>query len=161
MKHSLAQKSMVRTFSIHSEKIAKFLGAIFLNADQMVVVSPWVSDITVRFPETGRVSRRELLFSEAVSELDVDVQMFVDPNQEHHNRNKPSSLLPKISGSATIHEVDGLHAKAIITDYILYQGSANMTYNGLNINIELADIRENEYGDINQFLEHQLGIESG
>lgn len=149
---------MVRTFSIHSEEIAKFLGTAFLNADQMAVVSPWVSDITVRFPDSNRISDQRLRFSEAVQILDVDLEVFVDPNQNHHNRQKSTSLLPRISDHVSIHEVDGLHAKAIVTDRVLYQGSANMTYNGLNVNIELCDIRENEYGDVDQFLEHQLGI---
>lgn len=149
---------MVRTFSIHSEEIAKFLGTAFLNADQMAVVSPWVSDITVRFPNSDRVPDRKLLFSEAVQTLDVDLEVFVDPHQNHHNRRKPTSLLPQISGHVLIHEIDGLHAKAIVTDRVLYQGSANMTYNGLNINIELCDIRENELGDVDKFLERRLGI---
>jgi len=149
---------MVQTFSIHSEEIAKFLGTAFLNADQMAIVSPWVSDITVRFPDSDHVLGRELRFSEAVQTLDVDVEVFVDPNQDNHNRHKPNSLLPRISGHVRIHEIDGLHAKAIVTDQILYQGSANMTYNGLNVNIELCDIRENEHGDIDRFLEHRLGI---
>jgi hypothetical protein len=149
---------MVRTFSIHSEEIAKFLGTALLNADQMVVISPWVSDITVRFPDSDRIPDQRLRFSEAVQTLDVNVEMFVDPDQNHHNRRKPTSLLPRISDHVPIHEIDGLHAKAIVTNQVLYQGSANMTYNGLNVNIELCDIRENEYGDVDQFLERRLGI---
>ena len=151
---------MVRTFSIHSEELAKFLGTVFLNADRIAVVSPWVSDITVQFPDSNRASAQKLQFSEAVRTLDVDVEVFVDPNQDHHNRRKPTSLLPRISGHVAIHEIDGLHAKAIVTDQVLYQGSANMTYNGLNVNIELCDIRENEHGDIDQFLKYRLGIAS-
>lgn len=151
---------MVRTFSIHSDEIAKFLGTAFLNADRMAVVSPWVSDITVRFPESDRIPERELLFSEAVATLNVDVEVFVDPDQDHHNRCKPTSLLPRITGHASIHQMEGLHAKAIVTDQVLYQGSANMTYNGLNVNIELCDIRENEHGDVDRFLKRRLGIDS-
>jgi phosphatidylserine/phosphatidylglycerophosphate/cardiolipin synthase-like enzyme len=150
---------MVRTFSIHSEEIAKFLGTALLNADQMAVVSPWVSDITVRFPDSNRIPDQRLRFSEAVQALDIDLEVFVDPDQDHHNRRKPTSLLPRISGHVPVHEIDGLHAKAIVTDRVLYQGSANMTYNGLNVNIELCDIRENEHGDVDQFLENRLGID--
>ena len=150
---------MVRTFSIHSEEIAKFLGTTLLNADRVAVVSPWVSDITVRFPETNKIPDQRLLFSEAVQALNVDIEVFVDPKQDHHNRHKPTSLLPRIRGQVQIHEIEGLHAKAIVTDRVLYQGSANMTYNGLNVNIELCDIRENEHGDIDRFLESRLGID--
>lgn len=149
---------MAQTFSIHSEEIAKFLGTALINADRMAVVSPWVSDITVRFPDSDRLPEQRLRFSEAVRTLDIDLEVFVDPNQNHHNRRKPTSLLPRISDHVKIHEVDGLHAKAIVTDRLLYQGSANMTYNGLNVNIELCDIRENEHGDIDQFLKYRLGI---
>lgn len=149
---------MVRTFSIHSEEIAKFLGTALLNTDQMAVVSPWISDITVRFPDSDRIPDRKLQFSEAVQTLDVDLEVFVDPNQNYHNRGKPNSLLPQISDHVPIHEIHGLHAKAIVTEQVLYQGSANMTYNGLNVNIELCDIRENEHGDVDQFLECRLGI---
>lgn len=149
---------MVQTFSIPSEEIAQFLGTAFLNADRIAIVSPWVSDITVRFPDSDRISTQELLFSQAVQTLDVDVEMFVDPEQDYHNRHKPTSLLPRISGHASIHDIDGLHAKAIVTNQVLYQGSANMTYRGLNINVELCDIRENEYDDIDMFLKRRLGI---
>ena len=149
---------MVQTFSIPSEVITKFLGTVFLNADRVAVVSPWVSDITIRFPNSDRVSQRKMLFSEAVTQLDVDVEIFVDPNQDHHNRQKHTSLLPKISGRVPITEVEDLHAKAVVTDQVLYQGSANITYNGLNVNIELCDIRENEHGDVNRFLNRRLGI---
>lgn len=152
------QQSMVRTFSIHSEEISKFLGTAFLNADRLVVVSPWVSDITVQFPESDHVSERELRFSQAITTLNVDVEVYIDPKQDIHNRQKPTSLLPRISGQVPIYEIDDLHAKAIVTDRVLYQGSANMTYNGLNVNIELCDLRENEHGDIDSFLQHRLGI---
>lgn len=149
---------MVRTFSIHSEEIAKFLGTALLNAKKVAIVSPWISDITVQFPDTNRLPAQNLRLSEAVRTLDVDVEVFVDPKQNHHNRRKPTSLLPRISGHALVHQVDSLHAKAIVTEQVLYQGSANITYNGLNVNIELCDIRENELGDVDRFLKRRLGI---
>ncbi|WP_226006003.1 hypothetical protein [Natrinema salinisoli] len=150
---------MARTFSIHSDLIASFLGTAFLNAERIAIVSPWVSDITVQFPETDQLSERQLQLSEAVRFFDVDVWFVVDPAQDDHNRLRPAALLPRVSDVAYIKEVENLHAKAIVTDQVLYQGSANVTYRGLNINIELCDIRENECGSISGFLEDRLQID--
>ncbi|NUB91140.1 hypothetical protein HT576_08910 [Haloterrigena sp. SYSU A121-1] len=150
---------MARTFSIHSDHIASFLGTAFLNADRVVIVSPWVSDITVQFPETDQLSHRELQLSEAVRSFDVDVWFIVDPEQDDHNRLRRSALLPRVSDVAHIRAVENLHAKAIVTDQVLYQGSANVTYRGLNVNIELCDIRENEHGSAKDFLEERLQIQ--
>ncbi|NUC74772.1 hypothetical protein HTZ84_21145 [Haloterrigena sp. SYSU A558-1] len=150
---------MARTFSIHSDLIASFLGTAFLNAERIAIVSPWVSDITVRFPETDQLSARQLQLSEAVRFFDTDVWFIVDPAQADHNQLRPAALLPRVSDVARIKEVENLHAKAIVTDQVLYQGSANITYRGLNINVELCDIRENECGSISAFLEDRLQID--
>lgn len=149
---------MARTFSIRSNLIASFLGTAFLNAERIVIVSPWVSDITVEFPENDQVSERQMQLSDAVRTFDVDVEIIVDPEQSDHNQVRPSALLPRVSDRVRIREVDNLHAKAIVTERVLYQGSANVTYRGLNINIELCDIRENEHGSVDAFLEEKLQI---
>lgn len=149
---------MARTFSIPSSTLSRFIGTAFINADRIVVVSPWVSDITITFPETEGDLDKEMSFSDAVREFDVEVTVIVDPEQRQHNRIRRQALLPKIEESVTIRNVDNLHAKAIITNTVLYLGSANMTYRGLNVNIELCEIRENSYRDTDKFLEEQLGI---
>lgn len=150
---------MARTFSIPSNQIASFLGTAFLNAEKIVFVSPWVSDITVRFPESDQLAERELQLSQAVRRFDAEVWFIVDPEQSPHNIDRPSAFLPRISDIAHIKNVENLHAKAVVTDRILYQGSANLTYRGLNINTELCDIRENENGSVDEFLEEKLQIE--
>lgn len=68
---------MARTFSIRSEQIARYLGTAFINAARIVIVSPWVSDITVKFPETDQIDNRELLLSQTVNQLDVNVTFVV------------------------------------------------------------------------------------
>lgn len=150
---------MVQTFSIRSEQIARYLGTAFLNTSQIVIISPWVSDVTVRFPETDQLDDRELLLSQAVNKLNVDVIFVVDPANDDHNRRRPQAILPKLSDYVEIETVENLHAKAIVTDQIIYQGSANVTYNGLNVNVELCDLRENEYRDVNEFLRDRIGLE--
>ncbi|WP_254863106.1 phospholipase D-like domain-containing protein [Halovivax gelatinilyticus] len=152
---------MVQTFSIRSDQIARYLGSAFLNATRIVIVSPWVSDIKVKVPETDQIDDRELLLSQAVNQFDVNVTFVVDPANNAHNRLRAQALLPKVSSHATIETVDNLHAKAIVTDQILYQGSANVTYHGLNVNVELCDLRENEYEDANDFLRERIGLELG
>ena len=149
---------MARTFSIPSSHLSRFIGTAFLNAERIVVVSPWVSDVTITFPETEGDLDREMSFSDAVREFDVDVTVIVDPEQRQHNRVRGRALLPRIEEFVTIRNVDNLHAKAIVTDTVLYLGSANMTYRGLNVNIELCEIRENGYQNIDKFLADRLGI---
>lgn len=150
---------MVQTFSIRSEQIARYLGTAFLNTARIVIISPWVSDITVRFPDTDQIDDRELLLSQAVKQLDVVVTLIVDPDNADHNWERTQALLPRVSSYAAIENVENLHAKAIVTDRTLYQGSANLTYYGLNVNVELCDIRENEYEDIDSLLSDRLGLE--
>jgi phosphatidylserine/phosphatidylglycerophosphate/cardiolipin synthase-like enzyme len=149
---------MARTFSILSSHLSRFIGTAFINADRIVVVSPWVSDVTITFPETEGHLDREMSFSDAVREFDVEVTVIVDPEQRQHNQIRGRALLPKIEELVTIKNVDDLHAKAIITNTVLYLGSANMTYSGLNVNIELCEIRENKHRDIDKFLADRLAI---
>jgi len=117
-----------------------------------------VSDITLTFPETEEDIDREMSFSDAVQEFDVDVTVIVDPENSQHNQIRRHALLPKIEESVTIRNIENLHAKAVITDSILYLGSANMTYRGCNVNIELCEIRENSFGDVDEFLASRLNI---
>jgi phosphatidylserine/phosphatidylglycerophosphate/cardiolipin synthase-like enzyme len=149
---------MVQTFSIHSEELATFLGTAFLNTERITILSPWVSDITVRFPVCDRLSTRELLLSESIRRFDVDVTVIVSPDASDHNWEKRYSLLPKIEDAVDIHSVENLHAKAIITDSLLYLGSANITYNGLNKNIELCQLMDNIQADTAGFLAERLDI---
>lgn len=149
---------MARTFSIRSEEIAKFLGTAFLNAEELTIVSPWVSDITVWLPETGSEQATERQLSSLIRESEVEVTFIVSPDAKDHNWDKPSSLLPKIQDVVAIQHVENLHAKAIVTDTILYQGSANITYNGLNINVELCNVQENPFGDTDTYLDERLGL---
>lgn len=152
---------MPQTFAIRSNEIASFLGTALLSTDEIAVISPWVSDIQLEFPTTNRFTSRDLplTLSEAVRKLDdTSVSFYVDPENDDHNRDRSYALLPRIKDHAEIHEIDNLHAKAILTDGLVYQGSANLTYNGLNVNVELCDIRENEFGSIPRFLSERLGI---
>lgn len=150
---------MAQTFSIHSEEIATFLGTAFLNADRMTILSPWISDITVEFPISDRLQTRELMLSDAIQEFDVDVTVIVSPDAANHNWERRHALLPKIEDHVEIRTIENLHAKGIITDSILYFGSANITYNGLNKNIELCEIMENAHMDVPRFLAKRLDIQ--
>lgn len=149
---------MARIFSIRSEEIAKFLGTAFLNAEAITIVSPWVSDITVWLPETGSEQATERKLSKLIRESEVEVTFIVSPDASDHNWEKSNSLLPKIQDVVTIRQVENLHAKAIVTDTILYQGSANITYNGLNINVELCNVQENPFDDTDTYLDERLGL---
>jgi len=149
---------MAQTFSIRSEELSRFLGTAFLNADALTIVSPWVSDITVRFPETADQSAREMSLSSVIRSFSVDVTIIVAPDAADHNWRSRSALLPKVEDHVTLRSIENLHAKAIVTDSILYLGSANITYSGFNLNIELCEIRENTHTDTEAFLEKRLGL---
>jgi hypothetical protein len=151
---------MGQTFSIHSEELATFLGTAFLNANQMTILSPWISDITVQFPTTDRIQTREMVLSDAIQRFDVDVTVVVSPEAADHNWERRHALLPKIEEHVEIRSFDNLHAKAVVTDSILYLGSANITYNGLNKNLELCELMENTYADVATFLAERLDIQA-
>lgn len=145
---------MVRAFSLTSDSLGYFLGYTLFHADRVAIVSPWLSDVDVRLPLNGRLDQRHYRLTEALELLsDTRVTVVVKTGEEHNDYVR--TRLPELT---EFIELDDLHAKAIVCDEYVYLGSANITHGGLNVNRELCEVLENEYGDTRAFLREELQL---
>jgi len=75
-------------------------------------------------------------------------------SEDSHNE----YLIDRVNDIATVERIEDLHAKAIVTDDLVYIGSANITQSGVGKNIELAQVVENEYVDAAAFVDEELPL---
>lgn len=97
-----------------------------------------------------------MYLSEAVEELEGETEVIILILEGQQSNDYIQSRLPV---SVNVHRVDDLHAKAVIGEEAVYVGSANITHGGLMVNRELCQIVENEYEDIEQYIEAELDFE--
>ncbi|WP_233255253.1 phospholipase D-like domain-containing protein [Haloplanus rallus] len=155
MSKSLQEKSMTRAFTLPSNELAYFIGYTLIHADRVVLVSPWLSDVELRFPVNDQTSSRELLLSEAVAELtDTSITFLINGNEDHNDYIKS-----RVERNAKVIDVSDLHAKAVITDDWIYAGSANITRRGLLVNRELCKVVTNAHSDVNTYVKEELDID--
>jgi phosphatidylserine/phosphatidylglycerophosphate/cardiolipin synthase-like enzyme len=121
----------------------------------VVVLSPWLSDVTVQLPITDRTDERRLRLSEGLRELpETEVRVIVRTGEEHNDY-----IRGRLPGHVEFTELEDLHAKAIVAPEFVYIGSANITRGGLEVNRELCEIIENEYGTVEAYLRAELDID--
>jgi len=145
---------MVRAFSLTSDSLSYFIGYTLLHARRTVIVSPWLSDVELRFPVNEHIEDRRAGLLAAVETLPDTEVTFVVREGEDHNDFVRDRLPPAVQ----LLEVDDLHAKVVVCDEFAYLGSANITRGGLTLNREICEIIENEYGDAFEYVESELDI---
>lgn len=144
---------MTQTFSLPSEALDYYIGYTLFHSDRVALVSPWISDIEVVLPVNNRFDERKMYLSKAIEALegDTEVLVLIRSDQEHNNY-----LKSHLSESVDVRSVPDLHAKAVVSEDSVYIGSANITRGGLFVNRELCQIVENEYDDVDQYIEAEL-----
>jgi len=145
---------MPRAFSLTSDSLGYFIGYTLLHADRVAIVSPWVSDVGLRFPVNDRFEDRDMSLLDALEKLPDTEVMFVVRTGEQHN----NFVRDRLPDDVSVLEVDDLHAKLVICDEFVYLGSANITRGGLELHREVCEVIENEYGNAETYLEHELDI---
>lgn len=146
---------MVRAYSLTSESLSYFIGFALLHSDHVVIVSPWLSDVSLRLPVNDRFDSRTVRLVEALEELsETEVHLLVQTGEQHNEYIK--ERLPE---DVRLQEVPDLHAKAVVCDEFVYMGSANITHGGLTLNRELCEVLENEYGSATEYVEQTLELE--
>lgn len=145
---------MVQAFSLTSESLDYFIGYTLLRAERTIIVSPWLSNVDVRFPVNNHLDDRRMSILEAVETLPDTEVTFVVCEGEDHNDFVRDRLPP---GTEMI-AIPDLHAKVVVCDDYAYLGSANITRGGLGLNREVCEIIENEYVDALTYVEEELGI---
>ena len=145
---------MVRAFSLTSDSLSYFIGYTLLHAPQTVIVSPWLSNVDLRFPVNEYLDDRRMSLLNAISELpNTDVTFVVREGEKHND-----FVRERLPDSVTMLEIENLHAKVVVCDEYAYLGSANITRGGLTLNREVCEIIENEYGDAVAYVEEELDI---
>ncbi|WP_211313511.1 phospholipase D-like domain-containing protein [Halarchaeum salinum] len=120
----------------------------------MVIVSPWLSDVTLRLPVNDRFDEREVRLATMLGELtDTDIRILVREGEEHNEY-----IERRLPNHVEFRVVEGLHAKAVVSDAFVYLGSANITRGGLSVNRELCEVLENEYGSAHEYVSSTLDI---
>jgi len=145
---------MVRAFSLPSNGLRYFIGYALAHADRIAICSPWLSDVELRLPLTTGLENRRVSLSDAINLFDTEVDVYVRSDESHNEY-----ALSKLDQLANVTKVDDLHAKAVVTDEYVYVGSANITQGGLMTNLELCEILENEYRDVDAYLKTELDLE--
>ena len=145
---------MPRAFSLTSESLGYFIGYTLLHADRVAIVSPWVSDVSLRFPVNNRFEKRDMNLLEALENLSDTEVMFVVRADEQHN----NFVRDRLPDHVSLIEVDNLHAKLVVCDEFVYLGSANITRGGLELHREVCEVIENEYGNAETYLESELDL---
>jgi hypothetical protein len=137
-----------------SDSLSYFIGWTLVHADRAVVVSPWLSDVELRFPVNEHLESRQMNLLEAIEELpDTDVTFIVRTGESHND-----FVQNRLPEDVSMLTVDDLHAKVVVCDEYAYLGSANITHGGLTLNRELCEVIENEYEDTDTYLREELDI---
>ena len=146
---------MARAFSLTSDSLSYFIGYTLFHAPRTVIVSPWLSDVVLRFPVNSHLDSRHMRLLEAVPELpDADVTFVVRTGESHNEY-----VRERLPAGVSFHEVDDLHAKVVVCDEYAYLGSANITHGGLTVNREVCEVIENEHGTAEAYLAEELDLD--
>jgi hypothetical protein len=140
---------------LSSDALSAYIGYALYNSDRVALVSPWISDITVRLPVNNEFDDRRMLLSEAIRKLEGETHILVliRTGQEHNNY-----VQSQLASTIEVQSVDDLHAKCVVNRSHVYTGSANITRGGLHINRELCQINENPYGSVDTYIEEELDL---
>ena len=145
---------MVKAYSLTSDSLGYFIGYTLIHASRVAIVSPWLSDVTVRLPLNDKCEDRHVRLSELLKDLpDTEVTFAVRSGEEHN-----SYIHERLPAEVQLTELPDLHAKAVVSPEYVYLGSANITQGGLEVNRELCEVIENEYGAVDAYLREELDI---
>lgn len=146
---------MTRAFSLTSESLSYFIGFALLHSDPVVIVSPWLSNVSLRLPVNTKFESREVRLLEALEVLSTkEVHLLVRSGEDHNEY-----IRNRLPSHVQMYDIDDLHAKAIICDEFVYMGSANITRGGLTLNRELCEVLENEFGSAADYVERKLQLD--
>jgi phosphatidylserine/phosphatidylglycerophosphate/cardiolipin synthase-like enzyme len=145
---------MVQAFSLTSDSLGYFIGYTLLHAKRVAIVSPWLSNVELRFPVNDTLDSRHMRLLDALEQLQgTDITLVVREGEDHNN-----FIRDRVPDGVSLITIDNLHAKVVVCDEFAYLGSANITQGGLNVNREVCEIIQNEYGDAVEYLDQELNI---
>ena len=146
---------MGQAFSLPSSGLRYLLGHALVYNDHIAICSPWLSDVDVRLPLAPGVDDRRTKLAAAISEFGTTVDVYIRPDESSNEY-----ALNRLGGikNVNVTKVPNLHAKAIVTSDYVYVGSANITLGGLLTNLELCKLVENQYVDVERYVQEELNL---
>jgi len=93
--------------------------------------------------------------SAAIRALNTQLDVYVRPDESSNDY--ALSRLTDIE-NVNVHQISDLHAKAVVTDKYVYVGSANITRGGLLTNLEICEVIENDYENVEMYLTKELHL---
>ena len=119
-----------------------FIGELINPSNQIWLVSPWISDITMIDNTTNSFThlepswnRTKVRLSQVLScliNLGVDLVVATRPDpHNNHFRRTMESLTPPGWSDSRLFIVDELHEKGLLGEEYYLAGSMNFTYNGI------------------------------
>jgi hypothetical protein len=137
-----------------SDSLGYFIGYTLLHARRVVIVSPWLGNVDLRFPVNDHLESRHTSLLDAIDTLpDTEVTLVIREGEQYND-----FVRDRLPEDVTLIELDDLHAKVVVCDEFAYLGSANITRGGLTVNREVCEIIENEYDDAIDYVKAELDI---
>ncbi|WP_089815946.1 phospholipase D-like domain-containing protein [Halomicrobium zhouii] len=137
-----------------SDSLGYFIGYTLLHARRVVIVSPWLGNVDLRFPVNDHLESRHTSMLDAIDALpDTEVTLVIREGEQYND-----FVRDRLPDEVTLIELDDLHAKVVVCDEFAYLGSANITRGGLTVNREVCEIIENEYDDAFDYVSAELDI---
>jgi len=140
----VCKEEILVSFSYNGEHLSFLIPAIYaLNSPgtDVYIISPWIySGVQLIYPwKSG--DQKTTLMELCISEMKrgVDTKIFTSDMASKDPTTNQSIENFKAHGFE-IKQIPKLHSKAIIGEYLKYQGSANITYSGIYKNTETVNI---------------------
>ena len=149
-----------------SKGLPHLIPAIILTApssSEIILVSPWMENILLYPPPIGgrdyKVRTKTIhlgeLLNYAIAKNRNRVTLIV--REVDWRIQQITKDIPE-SSSISLHSVDYLHAKLLITDSRVIQTSANFTRTSLYRNVESCSILNNQHHSAKAYLQLEVGI---
>ena len=144
---------MANSFYFNSSGLNYAIGHFLVFEDNIVIVSPWLSDIEINLPMTDGSGSSNTRLSDIINQNKHKIVSVIVSNDRHNDY-----IISKLDKSIKIVRIGNLHAKVIVSDRTVYMGSANITLSGTTKNAEICQLSKNDLGSSRKFVEERLGI---
>jgi phosphatidylserine/phosphatidylglycerophosphate/cardiolipin synthase-like enzyme len=147
---------MENSYYYPGSAISYFLGTLLLTEKKIIIITPWVGDVPLIFP-LNKFNLKILSLSEYVNNVLVkekDCQLVLITTKDEWNfQNFLNKInIKEVQNFKLILKEEFFHSKAIVSDSLVYEGSANITKKGFFDNKEICKFFINEFGDVDKFI---------
>lgn len=128
---------------------------------EVILVSPWLDDITLHPPLFGNHTRLTLSLGQMIADLAVNyrIRFVILYRERDYRMERVIRLIAKQSPQSLIlREVRNLHAKMVVIDSFALEMSANLLPTSLFRNVESCVLVANDYRNARRYVENKLGL---